>query len=216
MPSSSKIFPISGGTPLSTSTGLTFLGMGEAGERGALRRLTHPNSSFPPIVYFSNPDRTFNIDNEVLPAPRVSAHRGLESTTLVRFEDTIDDVIVTEIWTAIQGRRLSMPTFFFRQLYEYLLNEPDYAPAAQTYIQYEPRDRNAHVYNVEMMRVAVGGGAQNNQLFDISDIRQKGGKYDPNQPNANIMNSSDGLSALETGLIDRTVQLQFKIVSLVS
>ena len=215
MPSSSKIYPISLGVPTEAAVGLTFLGTGSAGTRGALRRLVHPDPSLPPITYWSNPDRTFNLDNDVLPSPRVSAMRGLEETTLVRFDDAISDVIITEIWTAAEGRRMSVPTFFFRLLYEYWTNEPDYEPLAQTYIQWEPRDRNDHVYDVEIMRVTVGGGAENNQMFDVADVRQRGGKYDPDH-DAPYLNSTDSLNTLETGVLDRTMQMQFKIVAKVS
>lgn len=215
MPSSSKVYTILQGTPASAAAALTFLGTGSQGTRGALRRLVHPNSSFPPITYWGNPDRTFGMDNDALFSPRVGAFRGLEDTTLVRFDDDIRDVIVTEIWTAVQGVRLSMPTFFWRLLYEYWINEPDYSPTAQEYIQYEPRDRNGYTYNVELMRLTVGGGAQNNQLFDIADIRQPGGKYDPDV-SATIKNSTDSLNVLETGVLDRTVLFQFKIVSKVT
>lgn len=215
MASSSKVYPISQGTPITAAVGLTFLGTGSSGTRGAKRWLVHPDSSLPPITYFSNPDRTFNMDNDALPSPRVKAFRGLEDTTLVRFEDELSDVIITEIWTAAQGQRVSMPTFFFRLLYEYFVNEPEFDPVDQEYIQWYPRDRNDLVFNIEIMRLTVGGGAQNNQLFDISDIRQKGGKYDPNFA-ATIMNSTDDLNALETGLVDRTTQLQFKLMSLVT
>lgn len=216
MPSSSKIYPISLGTPLSGAVGLTFLGTGSAGTRGALRRLIHPNPSLPPITYWGNPDRTFNLDNDVLISPRVNALRGLEDTTLVRFEDAISDVIVTEIWTATEGRRYSVPTFFFRLLDEYWVNTPDYEPLAQEYIQWQPRDRNDFTYNIEIIRLTVGGGAENNQLFDVADVRQRGGKYDPNFPGAPYMNSTDSLNVLETGLLDRTMQLQFKIKSKVT
>ena len=155
------------------------------------------------------------MDNDALLDAQVTAFRGLEDTTLVRFDGTLSDVIITEIWTAIAGARYSMPTFFFRQLYEYFINEPDYDPVAQEYIQYQPRDRNDFTYNIEIMRLSVGGGAQNNQLYDVADVRQKGGLYDPNLM-ATIMNSTDNLNVLETGLLDRTVQFQFQLMSKVT
>ena len=215
MPTSTKVYPISQGTPVTAAVGLTFIGTRSDGTRGAQRRLVHPNSSLPPITYFSNPDRQFNMDNDALIDAQVTAFRGLEDTTLVRFDSTLSDVIITEIWTAIAGSRYSMPTFFFRQLYEYFINEPDYDPVAQEYIQYQPRDRNDFTYNIEVMRLSVGGGAQNNQLYDVADVRQKGGLYDPDLA-ATIMNSTDDLNVLETGLLDRTVQFQFRLVSKVT
>lgn len=207
MASSSRIYSIALGSPTIVPDTTTILGSGSQGTPGAKRRLVHPDAvNFPPISYFSNPDRTFNLDNQVLPAPTITVVQTLSGTRVVRFDGLEEDVIITEIWTAQQNSVLSMPTFFFRQLYEYWINPPDFDPDPnlQEYIQWEPRDRTDKVYDVEITRLTVGGGAQNNQLFDVSDsLRTTSGS---------IAGPLDDLDASPTGVVDRTVLLQMRIV----
>jgi hypothetical protein len=210
MASSTKIFRISQGTPTSAEVGIRFLGTGSAGTRRALRRLVHPNTSLEPLVYFSNPDRTINLDNQVLPHPITQAIMALEGTKVVRFDRGEEDVIVTEVWTA-GGGKLAMPTFFWRLLYEYLDNEPTYDPITPVYIQWEPRDRTDKVYNVELLSCLVGSGGEND-FFDVLDFRPSGGIYDPDHP-SDAMGILDDLTTEETGVIDMEVRLQMRIVS---
>ena len=210
MASSTKVYPISQGTPAEATVGIRFLGTGSAGTRRALRRLVHPDTLLEPLVYWGNPDRTINLDRVVLPHPITSALMALEGTKVVRFNREAEDVVVTEIWTADQAK-LAMPTFFWRLLYEYLDNEPTFSPTAPVYIQWEPRDRTDKVYNVELLQLQVGSGAEGD-WFDIIDFRPSGGIYDPLHP-SDAMGILDDLTTEETGVIDMEVRLRMRIVS---
>ena len=93
-----KVYTIQQGTPITASTGITFLGIGSDGTLGAKRILTHPTSTLAPITYFSNPKRTINLDNDVLTTPNASVVRALTGSKVLRFEQTIADVVVQELW----------------------------------------------------------------------------------------------------------------------
>src|SRR3990167_1313714 len=192
------------GAPIEVAETVTFLGIGSAGDPSAARVVTPPNSLLAPITYWGNPTRTLNLDNNVLYKPISSAVLTLGSRRVVRFETNVEDVIVTEIGTG-DDSRASMPTFFLRQLYEYLINPPVFDSEDQEYIMWEPRDRNARVFNVEFVDLIVGGGED----FDVMDLRDLGGKF----KGGSMSNALDGLNVLETGLVDREVRLVMRIVS---
>ncbi len=198
------------GSPIVTIDTVTFLGIASAGDRSAKRRIVHPDSLLAPITYWGNPLRTLGLDNDVLFHPIVKPTRTLGTTAVERFETAIDDVVVTEIWKGGDAE-LSMPTFFFRQLYEYIINRPVFVAAAPVYIQWQPRDRNAIVYNVELLSLQVGGqGPPGGEAdFDVIDVRPRGGIYDGGTRSAPF----DDLNLTETGAIDREVRLRMKIVS---
>ena len=188
------------------------------------RRLTYPdvdgdgNPDLIPIDYFSNPNRTINFDpaNGVLPALISRVERMATGSKVIQFEETENDVVVTETWTARQGQTFSTITAFFRQLYEYYINPPAFAASDQKYIQWYPRDNDDSVYNVIIHRLTLGGGDQNNQRFDMKDFIPKGSTSDPINP-ANYRGVLDGVAgSTVTGVLDRTVQLQMKIVNKVS
>ncbi len=127
---------------------------------------------------------------------------------MTRFDQVDADVVVTEVWIG-SDQKLSMPAFMFRQLYEYLVNPPDWAPSAPVYVQWQPQDKNAKTYNVELLRLVVGSGGDPSQLFDVNEWfpQGTGSAVDP-------LASLDAAFALEgSGLLDRTVLFQFKIVS---
>jgi len=217
MATASALFTIKLGTSTTVTTDLILLGSGSQGDPYAQRVLTHPDgANFSPIVYWNNPDRSFNIDNDVLRAPvnrTVLTETGTRVISLDRFEE---DTIITEIWSAAEGLKFAMPTFLFRQLYEYYVNRPALSITNQEYIQWQPRDKNSNTYNVIILRLAVGGGDQNNQLFDIADFRPVGGVNDPRGNAGTIFGPLDDLDVTPTGVIDRSVVFQFKIVNTVT
>lgn len=201
--SGSRLYEIFLGSPTTTTSSLTLLGTGPTGDPALRRRLVHPNAALAPIVYWQNPDRTFNLDNEVLRAPIAELHRTLTSSALVRFAEVDADVVITEVWLA-SDQRFSMPGFLFRQLYEYLINPPAFDPITPSYIQWEPRDRNPKAYYVEMLRMVVGSGGDPTQLFDLTEYFPPAGELDL---------LDDGFLNGGSGLVDRTVVLQFRIVA---
>ena len=171
---------------------VVFLGIGSAGDPDACRRLVFPASVtplLPPIVYSianvcRNPDRTFNLDNAVLPHPITEAVRTLGSTRVIRFEEQEEDVIVTEQWVGSQ-RQLAMTTALWRQFYEYLINAKLIPSIGPDFIQWEPRDRTDRIYNVELLSLSVGGG-EGERRFDVVDLKDDGG--------GEIQNALDSLS----------------------
>jgi hypothetical protein len=207
---SSATLIIEQGVPITAAEQITFLGIGSAGTLSAKRRLVHPDSALAPITYWGNPKRTLNLDNDVLPHPITAPILTAGTTQVVRFERGIDDVIVTEIWPG-DDARASMPTFFFRELYEYLNNPPEFSASAQTYIVWEPGDRTTKTYNVELLSLTVGGagGGAAEDAFDVIDLRGQGGLYG----GGTILNPLDDLNETATGLVDREVRLRMKIVS---
>jgi hypothetical protein len=213
MATASREYEIFLGSPVTEDLGITFVAIESSGDPRALSRLVHPDASLAPIVYWSNPDRRINFDQDVLISPLTSTRRMLEGTQTVRFERTINDMVITEMWRAAEGTRLSVPTSFFRLLYEYLINPPAYSATAQTYIQWEPRDRNSKAYNIELLRLVVGGGAQSNQIYDVVDLRPEGGWNDWRGVPGDGAAPLDNIGYTLTGALDRTMIQQFKIVS---
>jgi hypothetical protein len=208
MATSSRTIFIALGVPTVASPSLVIFGSGSAGVVGAQRILTHPDGvNFAPINYYKNPTRTFNLDTEVLPAPISEAVRTLSERQVVRFERTLADVIVTEVWEGAEGSQASMPTYLFRWLYEYLRNPPPYSATAQTFITWQPRDRNARTYNVQLYRLTVGGGGASggDKVFDIDDFRL------PDSPE--VSNPLENLDVTPAGLITRNVEMKLRIVS---
>lgn len=205
-----RVYEIFQGTSTTVSTETTLLGIGSAGDPAAKRRLIHPDTAnLPPIVYNTNPDRTTNLDNEVLVAPLVSVDRTLDSTRVTRFETKLEDRIVRETWLADQAKA-AMPTALFRKLYEYLVNPPAFDPLNPVFIQWEPRDKvvnsdgTPRAFNVELVGLTVGQG-ETGQEFDLVDVRSRGGDI--------FRAGFDGLEAEPTGVVDRTVTLTFLVVS---
>ena len=204
------------GEPVVAEDAVTFLGIGSTGDPDACRIMTFPSTVTPllaPIPYVvagicQNPDRTFNLDNDVLPHPRTAAVVTLGTTKVLRTEEDTDDVIVTEVWQG--GDALAaMPTALFRQFYEYLINAPQFQVGGTDFITWEPRDRNSFVYNIELLSLSVGGGTGETR-FDVKDFREPGGIAG----GASIANALDSLAPAPTttGLVDREVRLRFRIV----
>jgi hypothetical protein len=200
------------GVPEEDPNVVTFLGTGSAGDKDACRRLVFPSSvstALAPLVYAIssggiclNPTRTFNLDNAVLPHPITQAVRTIGSTRTIRFEENIEDVIVTELWEPRGGS--SMPTGLFRLFYDYLINSR-LIPAQGPYIVWEPRDRTTKKYNVTLLSLSVGEG-EDDRRFDVADLRAQQGVID---------NGIDDLIGPDTvtGLIDRSVRLIMRVIS---
>lgn len=206
---------INAGPPVLDEEEVTFLGIGSEGDPTACRRLVFPanvSTLLAPIVYSvaglcANPDRTFNLDNDVLPHPITSAVRTIGSTRVVRFEERQEDVIVTEVWEA-SNTRFRMTTALFRMFYEYLDNADLIPSGGPDFITWEPRDRTERVYNIEMLSLSVGGG-EGEQRFDVVDFRDAGGLNN----GGDIANALDNLNLTPTGIVDRNVELRMRIVS---
>jgi hypothetical protein len=207
MATSTRTVFIALGVPtVATTTGLVLYDSGQAGVLGAQRILTHPDGvNFAPINYYKNPTRTFNLDNEVIPAPLSTSLLTIGSRQVISFERALADVVVREVWEGAEGRRASMPTFLFRQLYEYLRNPPPFSATAQTYITWAPRDRTGKVYNVDLYGLKVGSGGGGDDVFDVDDFRTALG--------TDIMGPLESLDVNPTGLVTRTVEVLLRIVS---
>lgn len=209
-----SLITIQQGDPIVVEAALFFLGTGSEGDPAAARRLVFPSSVSPllaPIVYAVgpnaiplNPSRLLNFDKEPLPHPRTATVETLGSTVAVRFERSLVDVVVTEIWQAGQGA--SMPSSLFRLLYEYIRNAA-LIPAGGPYVQWEPRDRSEKTYNVVLLSLSAGS-SEDEQRFDIADVRA-----DPRTTGKTLDDALTTLSPLPTGLITTDVTLRFKILS---
>ena len=103
-----------------------------------------------------------------------------------------------------------MPIFLFRQLYEYVNNEPVFAAVGQTYIVWEPRDESDSTWNVEMISLKVGGGTPGR--FNIKKYQSRGGPNDPQTPGT-VLTPTDTMDVSPTALIDQPVTLTMRIVS---
>lgn len=208
------LITIQQGVPVVSDAAITFLGIGSAGDPSACRILTFPTTVtqfLPPLVYSSfsrcwNPSRTFGVDNDILTGPLTTPVLTLGSTRVVRFETGIGDQIVTELWQG-SDRQGSMVTALFRQFYDYLVNSATLDGAAGELITWEPRDRNAFTYAVELLRLTVGTGAAA-KLWDLQDFRDRGGQAGGGE----LDNALDAANTLPTGYIDRPVELVFRVV----
>lgn len=204
MASASSVFIIGLGTPTVVAPSLTIMSIGSEGELGALRTLTHPDSDhFAPFAYYRNPDFTSNLYNQVLTAPDARLQKTASSSVLIRQEGVLRDVTCEETWGAQQGRQASMPTFLFLQLYEYLVNPPEFDALAQTYIQWRPRDRSLLAYNVHLFKLIVGRGSKE-RVFTVKDIRGAA---------TGIASPLDTMDVSPTGLMDQAVTASLHIVS---
>lgn len=196
MPTEESTWEILAGASVSATTTSTLIDPGSAGDVSCLRTLTHPDSAnFPVVTYNRNPDRTINFDQVPLSPPSGRLLRTLETTQAFVTQNDIDDVVVTEIWSG-NNSRASMVAAQFRRLYELSINPPEVADP-ENFIVWAPCDRSTATYNVIIVDLRVGGGS---------------GRLDAQENLAKIFEAGD-LDAVATGLIDRTVELDLKIVS---
>lgn len=207
--SSFQYYFIGLGAPSTTVSTLQLLGVGQAGTRGALRTLTHPDdANFPPITYALNPRRTTNLDNEVLRALQSEVVQTLEGSQVIRNDQQLSDVVVTETWEA-GGARLAMPTFFARMLWEYAANRPAFSVTAPEYIVWAPRDRSDKEYNVEIVDFRVGGASARQSKFDFDEICAS-----PELTDSEVSGTPFGAYEVSpTGFLRVTVQLVMKMIS---
>lgn len=203
------------GTPVVAPATVTFIGTGSAGTVGACRRLVFPSGTSPllaPIVYSFgpngtclNPGRTLNFDKVPLQHPDTSVVKTIGGSKVIRFDGKDEDVVVTEVWEANRG--VSMPTFFFRLLLEYLLNAPKFELGQTNFITWEPRDRTDTAYQVELLSLSNGTGS-GEQRFDVADLGRQA-------PGNDLDHAMSNVNTTETGAIDREVRLRMKILAAV-
>ncbi len=192
MATSSASWEILAGSVQEESATLTFVDAGTTGTPSALRTLTHPDAAnFPIVTYSSNPDRTLNFDQDVLFPPTSRILRTLGTSQVFVTANSASDVLVTEVWIA-SATRTRMIASFFRRLYELTINPP--APAEpEVFLVWAPRDLSDKTYNVILAGIRVGG----------SDIDMKElGRF-----------AAGTVDTVATGVLDRTVELDLKIVS---
>ncbi len=183
---------------------ITIIQIGQDGDPTALGLLTHPlSTSFAPIVYVRNPDFTSNLDNDILTSPNSRIVKTATSSKLIRTDGLLADVVCEETWGAQPGSRISMPTFLFRQLYEYLINPPDFSATAQTYITWTPRYRSLLTWNVEFYKMTVGSGS-GMATFQPHEFRGIAGS---------IQSPFEAQDVNPTGFMDQTVTIFLHIVS---
>jgi len=195
MASSTATWTILPASTASATSTITLVESATAGTPGALRTLTHPDSAnFPAVTYSCNPDRTVNFDQDVLFPPTTQKLKTLGTTQVFVEANQLDDVTVTEIWTGTDTKT-RMIASFFRRLYELAINPPAVGTPEQ-FIVWAPADRTTDTYNVIITGVRLGG-------TDI-DFKEWG-SY-----------AAGTLDTVETGLLDRTLELDLKIVSKIS
>lgn len=196
-----RTFEILASTAVPVVEEVTLLGSGSAGTLGAKRILTHPDTvNFVPLVYWGNPEFTLGIDNEVLNTVEGSTVKTEGTTKVIRHEVFESDIIITERWPG-SGKRLAMPTYFARFLYEIAANPPAFNAITQPYITWQPRDKNAKTYDIEIIDFTIGG---DDSGIDFSEARGAEGNE--------ILGDLEGLDTSPTGGIRAEVVLRFKIV----
>ncbi len=116
---------------------------------GGGRRLIHPYLA--DIIYPENPTTTHGFDFDAVPRVRPVLSRMAAGTALVKYADSKDDVLISEVWNA---GSLSTNVEFVRQLLEYFT---DVLPTGD-YIGWHPRDRSPYNYFVDLVNLQIGAG----------------------------------------------------------
>jgi len=189
------------GQPQTATQTLELYPINSTGDPDACRRLVHPNTSIPPLVYSVNslcfnPVRTRGFDLDVLLSRQTSTVKTLGSTRVIDYTDQLEDSIVTEEWPGSESD-FSMPIAMWRELYVYYRNPPD--TTVGEYVVWEPRDRTSKRYNVQILSITP------TEEFQIDEFRSRGGGGD----------SATVTSILEptaSGFINSTVALRMRIV----
>ena len=192
MPTESNIWEILPGAATTTPVTVTLIDPESSGTTGLLQTLTHPDgTNFPPVTFAENPIRMLGFDQVPLHPPTSSTIRTLDTTQVFVTQNALDDVTATLIWPA-SDRRTTMIASFFRRLYELSINPPALTDP-ETFIVWAPLDRTTSTYNVIISSIRVGGAAM--------DLKEIG------------LIPAGVLDTVATGLVDRTVELDLKIVS---
>ncbi len=203
-----RVFQLLQGVPVVAAPTVQLLPAGEVGDRGALRRLVHPDTrNFPPLVYYLNPTRTFNFDTDVLRSPIISTTRTLNSTVTTRFEEVVEDVIVIERWEPLGG--LSIPTFVWREFYNYWVNPPAFSQTDQEYIRWYPRDETTSSYDIEIVDLRVGGGSPGR--YGIRKHRSIGGPNDDRAPGPTLT-PTDTMDVSPSSILDQPLDLFMRMI----
>ena len=122
---------------------------------GTPQELSYPTSALAsPLVFELNPQIWTNIQAELLTRPLYAAQRTLTKTANVQFVGDITDLECRLTWMG-GGDRIAMTWTFFSQLWNYFTNVPDVASAG--YITWQPRDLNAHGYQILFTNLEAGG-----------------------------------------------------------
>jgi hypothetical protein len=209
---SSRLYQIQQGLAVTAASTVQLLPSGTEGDRNALSRLVHPDSdTWPPVVYYRNPDVRYNFSTDVLRHPIASVVRTASSSKLIRFEEVEEDKVITEVWSG--GRSASLPLFTIHQLYEMVVNPPELNALAQEYIVWEPRNETTDTYNVEVIGLQVGGGSPGK--FGMKRWFATGGPNDPSDPGPRDT-PLDNLDVTPTALITENVILTMRMVSKVT
>jgi hypothetical protein len=137
--------------PVTTTLDFT-LGASTTGT-GALRRLVYPDATaLAPIVYTKNPDDWTNFDvTPLVKRPRIGVLKTLEDNKITGWQGYARDSSITETWRGSDSVA-SITLDFLRQLYAYYETPP-----LTSFIQWEPRDRTASIYNIVIESLTVGG-----------------------------------------------------------
>jgi len=197
MPTSVSSWEILPGSAQVVTDSITIIPAASSGDPSALRTLVHPDSSdFPIVTYNRNPDRTINFDQVPLAPPDSRLLKTLGTTQVFQSPNEVDDVLVTEVWNG-SSRRAPMTAAQFRRIYELIINPPSITDP-ESFIQWSPSDRTTDVWNVILTDLRVGGASGS------LDIKETG-----------LFLAGD-LDAVATGLLDRTIELDLKVVSLVT
>lgn len=193
MPVESKIWEILVGEATTATESVTIVDAASAGNPGAWRTMTHPDTvNFPIVTYNRNPDRTINFDQVPLATPSSATFRTLGTTQPFVTQNGIDDVQITERWEA-PGGTASMAAAQFRRMYELIINPPD-AAEPEVFLQWAPADKTTSVYDIVLLDLRVGGSSG---ALDVKEI----GTY-----------PAGVLDAVATGLVDKVVEWDFLIV----
>lgn len=192
MATSSATWTILAASATTASSTIILVDAGTAGDPGTLRSLTHPDSAnFPVVTYACNPSRTLNFDQDVLFPPTSRILRTLDTTQVFVTENSESDVIVTEVWEG-NARRTKIIASFFRRMYELSINPPEVATPEQ-FLIWAPADRTTDTYNVILSGIRLGGIRL--------DFKEWG------------LFAAGDLDTVPTGLLDRTLEVDLKIVS---
>lgn len=192
MATSSATWEILAASSQSETATISLVQSESAGTAAALRTLTHPDSAnFPVVTYHCNPDRTINFDQDVIYPPKTQTIRTLGTTQAFVEQSKLSDMTVTEMWNG-SDTQTRMIASFFRRLYELSINPPAVA-SPEEFIVWAPADKTTDTYNVIITGMRLGGSE-----IDVKEW----GEY-----------PAGTLDTVQTGLLDRTLELDLKIVS---